>query len=155
VIFSSLLLHSCTVSDFSIPKSILGQVTFVLNGKNYVMQGRGVLLTNASTNSVFITATNTQKETISLNISNFDSSNPYKLQENTVIGFASNGITQASNLCTQTTPITTNTKIQFSEFDKKNKIVAGYFEGTICTMQNSTQNTAITISNGNFKVEFD
>ncbi len=148
LIIICLAFYSCTVSDLAVSRpTTLGQVIFMLNGKTYQMQGRGILASSTGNNGFFITATNSQKETISINIINFNINMPYNLQKNVVIGFASNGITQANNLCTQAT----NSVIQLNEFDKQNKIASGSFEGSICTMQN----VATAISNGSFKVEFD
>ena len=148
LIIICLAFYSCTVSDLAVSKpTTLGQVFFMLNGKTYQMQGRGILAPSTTNNSFLITATNSQKETISINIINFDTNTPYNLQKNVVIGFASTGITQANNLCTQAT----NSVIQLNEFDKQNKIASGSFEGGICTMQNAVS----VVSNGSFKVEFD
>lgn len=132
--------------------SQLGTVTFTANNITYQMQGRGSLLVispDRTNNNLVITGTNTQKETIALNINGFNVQQPYKVSQNIVIGLANNGITQATNLCSQSVSVTPNS-ITITEFDNQRKLVKGQFRGTLCGL-----NSTIAISNGNFYVEFD
>ena len=93
LIIICLAFYSCTVSDLAVSKpTTLGQVFFMLNGKTYQMQGRGILASSTSNNSFLITATNSQKETISINIINFNTNTPYNLQKNVVISQEQHGI---------------------------------------------------------------
>lgn len=151
----SIFLPSCTISDLKSPNPPLnlGQITFVLNGKTYQMQGRGVLATSQSKTALFITGTNTEKESISLNINNLDSIFLNKQEKNVVVAFASNGMTQTTNFCLQSTtlPATSRVTMTVSQLDRQANTVSGKFSGTIC----SSQNLNSVITNGSFYVEFD
>jgi hypothetical protein len=147
-------LTGCTVQEMAISQGIqLGQVSYLLNGKTYKMEGQGNLLINTqdqTNNSLVMTATNTEKEIISLNINGFDTQKPYQVSQNIVIGFGSNGVTKASNLCPQIAQ-SNNTSILITDFNLQNKTVKGSFWGLLC----DSQNRNISISNGQFFLTFE
>ncbi len=155
VVCLSITISSCGISDLKSPNTLinLGQISFVLNGKTYQMQGRGILATSQPKKGLFITGTNTEKESISLNINDIDSIFLNKIEKNVVVAFASNGVTQATNFCLQSTTLPTISTVTITvvQLDRQAKTISGKFSGTLCTMQNTTS----VITNGNFNVEFD
>ncbi len=158
-IYLAIFMSSCGISDFketNLPLS-LGQISFALNGKTYQMQGRGILATSQSKKGLFITGTSIEKESISLNINDIDSVALNKIEKNIVVAFASNGVTQASNFCLQSTTLPTISMVTITviQLDRQAKTILGKFSGTVCGRQNTTQNISSTITNGNFYVEFD
>ena len=146
---------ACTVEDIqnatlTNPKN-LGQVSFVVQNKTYFMQGRGIF-GGLSSKGLYITGTNIDKETISLNINNLDSIVLNKIEKNIVVALSNKNTTQSNTLCLQNTINTTNFSITITEYNKNLRNIRGKFSGNLCS---DNPNTRINIENGNFYVPLD